>query len=85
MLDMPATQELAPTAYTTVVYPWVIDGVSVYDESGALFGLQVIVEGSTRTVSSVMNIMQRTFVASSYDQSISMTDIRSYLGQQRTR
>lgn len=81
MLDMPATQELAPTAYTTVVYPWVIDGVSVYDESGALFGLQVVVEGSSRTVSSVMNIMQRSFVASSYDQSITMTDIRSYLGR----
>jgi hypothetical protein len=28
-----------------------------------------------------MNIMQRSFVASSYDQSITMTDIRSYLGR----
>lgn len=54
------------TPYTTVVWPWVINGIPVVDQSGNVYGLQVTVDVTARSVASVANITDLRFTGSDY-------------------
>lgn len=51
----------------TVIYPWIINGVPVVDESGWAYGLNVAVNVGDMTISSVNNIVPLRFSSSDYE------------------
>lgn len=82
MLDSAANMPMRPVvASVMVVYPWVVNNLPVYDESGTLFGVQVTVDASTKTVQSVYNLMTRTFSASTYTVTSNVSAIKDYLSR----
>ncbi len=51
----------------TVLYPLVLDGKQVFDESGALYGMHVHVDPHAKTVSMIDNLTSQVYESSLYD------------------
>lgn len=66
-----------------VVYPLLVDGKPVFDTSGNKTGLSVGVHVREKKVADLYGIMNRTFLASSYDTVPTEADIKEYLSKQK--
>lgn len=59
----------------TVIYPWIINGTPVVDETGWAYGLNVAVNVGDMTISSVSNIVPLRFSSSNYEMVTDRNDL----------
>lgn len=54
------------TSFTQVLYPLKLNGKSVYDSSGNISGITVLIDGSSKRVNTVNGVINRSFELSDY-------------------
>lgn len=62
-----AERSMIAPSEVTVVYPWRINGRTVYDESGYPYGLQVNISLATKSVTYLGNLSPQRYEASAYE------------------
>lgn len=52
---------------TTVIYPLVIDGLSVYTANGKKYGMEVTVDATNKRITALQNLTSQTYDSAQYD------------------
>lgn len=63
----------------SVVFPWKMNGLPVYEDGGQPYGLTVNVHVADKTVSSVTNIVPLQFTSSSYELATDSSELRAVI------
>ncbi len=61
-----ATDTIVYSPVISVVYPWIVQGTPVVDQSGFPYGLTITIDSATQSVSGASNITDLQFTASQY-------------------